>query len=71
MQTCRHEPLDLAIDLGEEVLRTLEADREGASIEETASRMFAGFAGDGADRVEADIEGSGVDGHAMFLLRNG
>jgi len=37
------EPLDLAVDFGDEILRSLEADCEGAAIEEAALGQKAGF----------------------------
>ena len=44
MQPRRDQALDLAVDLGEVVLRPLEADRERAPIDEAPLRDFASLA---------------------------
>ena len=50
------QPLDLAVDLGEEVLRAFHADGEGAAIEEAAPGDLAGLARDGLRGVQAQAE---------------
>ena len=58
-EPARDEPLDLAVDLGEEILRPFQADREGGTVGEAPQRDRAGLAGEGAGDMQAQAKLSG------------
>ena len=64
-----NQPFNFAIDLGDEILRPLEADREGASVEEAAPRQRARFARDRAGGEETVLQRGRVDGQIVLLGR--
>ena len=61
------EPFDFAVDLGEVILRPLEADRERIAIEEALLGDFACRARQRAGDEKAGREGARVDGHVEIL----
>ena len=70
MQPRRDQPLDLAVDFGQVVLRPLEADREGAAIEEAPLGDFARLARDRAGDMKAGFESAGVRAQRVDPLKN-
>ena len=69
------QPLHFAVDLGDEVLRPLEADREGAGVEEPAPRHRARLARHGASGEKSALQRGRVDRQAclpagMAVARN-
>ena len=56
VQPRRDQPLDLAVDFGQVVLRPLEADREGVAVEKAALGDRARLARDGAGDEKASFE---------------
>ena len=56
-----NEPLDFAVDLGDEILRSFEPNSERAAIEEAPARQGAGLPRDRAGGEETALQRGSID----------